>query len=196
MKINRQHHVASSLPTAGLNAPLYARAHDVGLFAGLNINYSVNYWMAKGLDRSKIIIGLPTYGHSFRLVNPFNTRIYAPSEDYGSVGVLGFASYSEVCWFQKSNFNVRIEYDTETCSPFLSAGLEWISYEDERSLECKANYAMDNHFGGIMVFSLNTDDYQFTCDDHRQTSREGGKSKRDFPLLRKVHSILFPNATH
>lgn len=150
--------------------------------------------MSKGLDRSKIILGLPTYGHSFRLVNPFNTRIGAPSEDYGSVGVLGFASYSEVCWFQESNFNVRTEYDTETCSPFLFAGLEWISYEDERSLECKTNYAKENNFGGIMVFSLNTDDYQFTCDDNYKSHRVGGK--KDFPLLRKIHSILFRNVTN
>lgn len=146
--------------------------------------------MTKGLDRSKIIIGLPTYGHSFRLVNPFNTRIGAPSDDSGSVGVLGFASYSDVCWFQRSNFNVRIEYDTETCSPFLSTGLEWISYEDERSLECKANYVKANNFGGIMIFSLNTDDYQLTCNDNY-----GSSNRKGFPLLRKVHSILFQNAT-
>lgn len=180
---------------AGLNAPLYARPNEVGFFATLNINYSVNYWISKGLERSKIIIGLPTYGHSFRLVNPFNTRLGAPAEDFGSVGVLGFASYSEVCWFQKSNLNVKVEYDTSTCSPFLSSGLEWISYEDERSLECKAHYARDNHFGGIMVFSLNTDDYKFTCDDNYGPSKRVGERK-DFPLLRKIHSILFQNTTN
>lgn len=182
-----------SVYSSGLNAPLYSRSNEVGFFATLNINYSVNYWISKGLDRSKIIMGLPTYGHSFRLVNPFNTRIGAPAEDIGSVGALGFPSYSEVCWFQKSNFKVKVEYDTETCSPFLSTGLEWISYEDERSLECKANYAKDNRFGGVMVFSLNADDYQLTCDNYKP-SRDGGK--RDFPLLRKIHSILFHNATN
>lgn len=138
-------------------------------------------------------MGLPTYGHSFRLVNPFNTRIGAPAEDNGDVGSLGFPSYPEVCWFQKTNFKVKVEYDTKTCSPFLSTGLEWISYEDERSLECKANYAKDNHLGGVMVFSLNADDYQLTCDNY-EVNRGGGK--RDFPLLRKIHSILFHNATN
>lgn len=88
---------------------------------------------------------------------------------------------------------VKVEYDTETCSPFLSAGLEWISYEDERSLECKANYAKDNHFGGVMVFSLNADDYQLTCDNY-EPNRGGGR--KDFPLLRKIHSILFRNTTN
>lgn len=131
-----------------------------------------------------------SYGHSFRLVNPFNTRLYAPAEDFGSVGVIGFTTYSEVCWFRKSNFNVKIEYDAETCSPFLSAGLEWISFEDERSLECKTNFAMDNQLGGIMVFSINTDDYQLTCDDENNYGR-GSEISANFPLLRKIHSILF-----
>jgi chitinase len=177
----------------GLNAPLYARSNEVGMFETLNINYSVNYWMSKGLDRSKIIVGLATYGHSYRLVNPFNTKIYAPAEDYGGVGVLGFVSYSEICWFRATNFNVKVEYDAATCSPYLHTGLEWISYEDERSMECKANYIKSNDFGGIMVFSLNTDDFQFTCSAKQY--RGGGEPKQNFPLLRKIHSILFHNTT-
>lgn len=178
----------------GLNAPLYSRSNEVGFFASLNINYSVNYWISKGLDRSKIVIGLPTYGHSFRLVNPFNTRIGAPSDDFGRVGVLGFVSYSDVCWFLKHNIDFKIEYDEETCSPFLSCGLEWISFENSRSIECKANYAVHNNVGGVMVFSLNTDDYQLTCDEGVKTNLT--KGKQDFPLLRRVHEILFQNATN
>lgn len=157
--------------------------------------------MSKGLDRSKIIIGLPTYGHSYRLVNPFNTKIGAPAEDTGSVGVLGYVTYSEICWFQRTNFNVRVEYDAETCSPWLHTGLEWISYDDERSIECKANYVKSNHFGGAMIFSLNTDDFQLTCSDKKISNLNhqlvndvsGGSENKDFPLSRKIHSILFEN---
>lgn len=187
--------ITHCLHSTGLNAPLYARSNEVGMFETLNINYSVNYWMSKGLDRSKIIIGLPTYGHSYRLVNPFNTKIMAPSEDYGSVGVLGYVTYSEVCWFSKTNFNVRSEYDAETCSPWLHAGLEWISYDDERSIECKANYVKSNNFGGAMIFSLNTDDFQLTCSEKSAEIKGGVGGQRDFPLLRKIHSILFQNQT-
>lgn len=184
--------ITHCLYSTGLNAPLYQRSTEVGMFAQLNINYSVNYWMSKGLDRSKIIIGLPTYGHSYRLVNPFNTKIMAPAEDYGSVGVLGYVTYSEVCWFSQTNLNVRSEYDTETCSPWLHTGLEWISYDDERSIECKANYVKSNHFGGAMIFSLNTDDFQLTCSEK---GNDGVGVQKDFPLLRKIHSILFQNQT-
>lgn len=50
----------------GLNAPLYKRHDEHSIFATLNINASVMYWHEHGLDKSKIVIGLPTYGHSFR----------------------------------------------------------------------------------------------------------------------------------
>lgn len=181
----------------GLNAPLYKRHNEIGFFATLNINYTVNYWMSKGLNRSKIVIGLPTYGHSFRLVNPFNTRMGAPAEGFGSVGANGFVTYSDVCYFRKMNFNVRMQYDVETCSPYLFTGNEWISYEDERSLTCKTNFMKNNNFAGIMVFSLNTDDYVSDCDDSKLNENAEQKGeKTDFPLLRKIHSILFQNATH
>lgn len=178
-----------------MNAPLYARPNEKGIFETLNINYSVNYWISKGLDRSKIIIGLPTYGHSFKLVNPFNTKIGAPVSDIGSLGTMGFVTYSEVCWFQETNYNVRVEYDTATCSPWLYAGLEWISFDNERSIECKTNYVKDNNFGGVMIFSLNTDDFQLTCSDKQYKSSQLSDERKSFPLLRKVHSILFHNTT-
>ena len=55
-----------STPFTGLNAPLYPSQRDQGMFAYLNINYTAYNLHLHGLDRSKIVIGLPTYGHSFR----------------------------------------------------------------------------------------------------------------------------------
>lgn len=76
-------------PWTGLNSPLYKRHSDGSVLAMLNINYSVNYWESRGLERSKIVIGLPTYAHTFKLVNPFNTKLGAPAEGYGRVGNSG-----------------------------------------------------------------------------------------------------------
>lgn len=61
------YHMFSKLtPWTGINAPLYPTSKDQGIFEIMNINYSANYWISKGMDRSKIVIGLPTYGHSFK----------------------------------------------------------------------------------------------------------------------------------
>lgn len=53
-------------PFTGLNAPLYPSQVDNGVFSYMNINYSAYNLHANGLDRNKIVIGLPTYGHTFR----------------------------------------------------------------------------------------------------------------------------------
>jgi chitinase len=142
-----------------LNAPLYRRHDEHGIFATLNINQSVNFWLAKGLDRNKLIVGLPTYGHTFTLTNVYNTKLGAPASSYGRVGDVGFATYSEICWFKRHNIYVHQFFDVDSCSPYMYSGNEWISYEDEMSLECKAKFIKDNNFGGAMIFSLNTDDF-------------------------------------
>lgn len=65
----------------------------------------------------------------------------------------------------------------------MSAEKEWLSYENEQSIGCKANYIKANGFGGAMIFSLNTDDYRGSCDNEN-------KVRTRFPLVQTVHSIL------
>lgn len=74
---------------------------------------------------------------SCRLTNPYNSKIGAPAKGNGESGWAGYITYSDVCWFKNNNVDVTIVYDVETCSPYLFAGEEWISYDNEKSLECK-----------------------------------------------------------
>lgn len=175
----------------GLNSPLYKRHNEESMLSLLNINASVNYYISQGLDKRKIVIGLPTYGHSFHLVNAFNTRIGSPAQDFGRTGQYGFVSYSQLCWFKRNNFFITSVFDVETCSPYLFAGNEWISYEDERSIECKTNFIKSNGFGGAMLFSLNTDDFLSYCRTDMENYGIYDDSNSTFPLARKIYSILF-----
>lgn len=99
----------------------------------------------------------------------------------------GFVTYSDVCWFDRNNYLATKVFDTETCSPYMYAVNEWISYEDEHSIACKTNYVKDNGFGGVMIFSLNTDDYSSYCDYGRGNDIDPSQ----FPLTRRINSILF-----
>lgn len=69
----------------------------------------------------------------------------------------------------------------------MYAGTEWISFENERSLECKVKFIKNNNYGGAMVFSLNTDDTTSTCLQHFHKKENATR----FPLVQKVNSILF-----
>lgn len=59
------HMYQSYLPLTGANAPLYERQAEKGYFTTLNLNWTATYWLYKGMPAAKIIIGVPTYGHSF-----------------------------------------------------------------------------------------------------------------------------------
>ncbi|XP_055389603.1 chitinase-3-like protein 2 [Condylostylus longicornis] len=185
------HFYTKGAPFTGINSPLYARHKERSILATLNINYTVNYWNKNGLNKNKIIIGLPTYGHSYRLVNAFNHEIESPAKGFGLVGRSGFASYPAVCWFKNNNIYVTTKFDTETCSPYMYAGLEWISFENIESIECKTKYILDNNFGGAMVFSLNTDDFSGKYCSKSNFNNKNLSKNSTFPLVRKIRSILF-----
>ncbi|CAH0549109.1 unnamed protein product [Brassicogethes aeneus] len=150
------HFYTKFTPFTGLNSPLYGSSNEASIFSSLNINYSVNYWNYKGMDKSKIVVGLPTYGHSFKLVNARNNGLYAPARGYGKLGSKGFIDFSQVCTFLALN-HITPVFDLETKSPYASKYTEWISFDDAQSLSYKAEFIRDNHFGGAMVYSLNTD---------------------------------------
>ena len=41
----------------------------------LNVDFAVQYWIAKGAPREKLNLGMATYGRSFRLTNPANNGL-------------------------------------------------------------------------------------------------------------------------
>lgn len=47
----------------------------------------------------------------------------------------------------------------ETLTPYAYHKNDWISFDDEKSLAFKVDYATTLNLGGAMVYSLNTDDY-------------------------------------
>ncbi|EDW75279.2 uncharacterized protein Dwil_GK20091 [Drosophila willistoni] len=196
------HFYAKDTPFTGLNAPLYARLNEQSIMATFNINYTAHWWLKNGLEPQKLVVGLPTYGHSFTLINPLNTQIGAPASGYGECGELGFTTLSETCECSKNYKRNKISgYDYSTCSPYLTDLQEWISYEDPESIRCKARYVKSLNVGGIMIFSLNTDDLKNICnyEPYIETERQnnafngmlrGNRSKPVFPLTKIAKETL------
>ncbi|KAH8290019.1 hypothetical protein KR044_000046, partial [Drosophila immigrans] len=180
------HFYREDTPFTGLNAPLFARAHERSLMGTFNINYTAHWWLQNGLEPQRLVIGLPTYGHSFTLVNPFNTRIGAPASGYGKCGQLGFVTLSETCLCANRFLAPVYTFDNDTCSPYLSALGEWISYESKTSIACKVNFIKSLQVGGLMIFSLNSDDVKNTCGYVRAT--DAGQAV--FPLVQAAKGIL------
>jgi chitinase len=65
-----------------------------------NTNFTINYWIEKGADPRKLILGMPMYGQSFSLAERSNTGLNSPTYGGGEAGedtrARGFLSYYEV----------------------------------------------------------------------------------------------------
>ncbi|KAL0267981.1 UNVERIFIED_CONTAM: hypothetical protein PYX00_010088 [Menopon gallinae] len=173
------HFYTSYYPITDHNAPLYPSAKDRdSVFAKLNVNYSVNFWIYKSMPREKIILGLPAFGHTYKLISSLNHGLHAPADGFG-IGENGFIEYRESCAFLKllNTFHVR---DDDAGVPYAYNQYDWISFDDVHSIRSKAEFIINEKLGGAMIYSLNAEDYTGVC------STDGTK----FPLLKTVRSVF------
>jgi len=172
------HAFSEGLPFTGANAPLYSYPNESGYFSTLNTNWSSTYWASKGMPKEKINVGIPTYGHSFKLINANNAGWNAPAQGFGDIGDGGFVMYGDVCKFL-SDPKTKVIYDIYYRVPYAYNKLEWISFDNIDSYDEKIRYILENGFGGGMLFSLNYDDFNATCD-----------AKTHFPLTKRLSAFL------
>ncbi|XP_011160586.1 chitinase-3-like protein 2 [Solenopsis invicta] len=166
-------------PVTDLNAPLFPRCTETGYLSTLNVNFSAQYWIAKGMPREKVVVGIPTYGHTYKLDNPLNHNLQAPTSGFGQLGVKGFVSYPTVCQFLQSG--AESVFNKESRVPYAFKGREWISYDNEESVYYKSTWIRTNGFKGAMILSLNVDDWNGNCYGTNET----------FPLTRTISKVLF-----
>ena len=91
----------------------------------------------------------------------------------------GFLSYYEICLLLKSSGSEwTTKWDDLQKVPFMSNAATWISYDNERSVQTKTQFAMSERMAGVLIWSLDTDDFKGVC----------GSQK--YPLLRSIHSAI------
>ncbi|XP_021191173.3 chitinase-3-like protein 2 [Helicoverpa armigera] len=179
------HYFTKFTPFTGFNSPLYRRSTEQLYLATLNINYTVQMYRDKGLDRTKIVVGIPTYGHTFSLVNANNHQVSSPASGFGSLGSSGFINYPDVCTFVSNASNVTIVQDNEAKVPYLYREQEWVSYEGPQSVMEKAKFIIENDLGGAMIYSLNADDFEGVCHGEMASPSASG-----FPLSLTISNTL------
>jgi chitinase len=131
----------------GHNAPLYALESASGYQKKLTVDFSAREWVKKGAPKEKLLIGMPTYGRSFTLVNGSQFDIGAPASGGGTTGKFtneaGFLSYYEICSFLAAK-NTTLVWDSEQQVPFAYKDDQWVGFDDERSLKNKVNKSIEN----------------------------------------------------
>ncbi|XP_059479029.1 acidic mammalian chitinase-like [Neocloeon triangulifer] len=150
----------------GENAPIYASSVDSD--QGLNVQSTLNYWLQQGAARSKLVLGVPTYGRSFTLQSSGNNGVGAPTIGAGNPGQYsqeaGILLYHEICQLQRSQgaaFNYR--WNGQQQVPYAFWGNQWVGYDNIDSVRIKGQFAKNNNLGGVMVYALEMDDFRNTC---------------------------------
>uniref|UniRef100_A0A4W4GMI7 Acidic mammalian chitinase n=1 Tax=Electrophorus electricus TaxID=8005 RepID=A0A4W4GMI7_ELEEL len=149
----------------GENSPLYKGPADQGSYIYFNVDYAMNYWKSNGAPAQKLLVGFPTYGHTFMLASASNTGVGAPASGPGPSGPYtrqsGFWAYYEICTFLAQG--ATQEWDVPQQVPYAyNSQKVWVGYDNIKSFQIKIDWLKKNNFGGAMVWSLDLDDFSGT----------------------------------
>lgn len=163
----------------GQNSPLYASSMDTNL--QLNQDACVRAWIAAGASPSKLLLGIGFYGRSYTLSNSAATALGAITIGAGKAGKYseepGMLTYLEICELQKGGGWTTV-FDNEQKNPYTYSGNQWVGYDDVQSITLKAAYAKNMKLGGVMVWTVNSDDRANVC------------GQGEFPLMKAIRTEL------
>lgn len=166
---------------AGQNAPLYASSKESSSLSALNVDAIVKNWLNQGATASKLVLGIPLYGHSFTLTSSSNNKVGAPVTGAGMSGSYTYEAgnmmYLEICETMAKGGWTQV-WDDEQKVPYAFSGNQWIGFDNAQSVKLKAEYAKSKSLGGVMVWSIEQDDARGSCG--------GGK----FPLMSAIRAGL------
>lgn len=151
---------------ADVQTPLHARPDDTTNKKRLTVADGMKQWTDRGCAPHKLILGTAFYGRSFRLAGQGNTGLWAKTTGKGNAGPYtreaGYIGYYEVCDMVKNKGYTR-KYDSVGEAPYAFKGNQWIGYDDPQSLKAKADFAKEKGYGGVMVWTINLDDFHGKC---------------------------------
>uniref|UniRef100_A0A8C6T6R8 Acidic mammalian chitinase n=1 Tax=Neogobius melanostomus TaxID=47308 RepID=A0A8C6T6R8_9GOBI len=168
-----------SHPHTGHNSPLFRSSFDYGDHIYLNVDFAMNYWRSQGALPEKLLVGLPTYGRTFRLTSS-DHGVGAPAGGPAPPGqytrYAGYLSYYEICMFLQG---ASLNWIDEQKVPYAVKDNTWVGFDNMQSLGIKVDYLKRNNFGGALIWHLDQDDF---------SGQFCGQGK--YPLINHVRSAL------
>ena len=78
----------------------------------------------------------------------------------------GFLGYNEICEeLSKEDSEWEVKWENCHKAPYMINKQKWVSYDDEKSVGLKADLAWDKGLAGVMVWSIETDDFNGECSE-------------------------------
>ncbi|KAL6436444.1 hypothetical protein ACFW04_004740 [Cataglyphis niger] len=159
---------------SGHIAPLFASPGDSNPY--YNVNFTMSYLVSLGAEKSKLLVGIPLYGQSYRLSTASQVGLGNPTTGPGKPGEYtkqpGMLAYYEICDRIK-----RRGWKTEL-GPSAQFEDQWVGYENQESVYAKGKYITVNGYGGATMWTVDLDDFQNRC------------CSESYPLLKAINRAL------
>lgn len=130
----------------GHHAPLFTNPNDP---KKISADRSVREYEQAGVRPSKIILGVPFYGHVWGEVPDSDHGLFRPGKPVPGA----FAQYGNISTSMLNSGFTRY-WDPAASVPYLYNPEKkmFVSYEDSESLGLKCKYVLDHKLGGIMFW--------------------------------------------
>lgn len=148
----------------GVNAPLN---RDTDPQSELFVRATLDNFLKSGVQRDKILLGIPTFGHSFAEVSELTPGATGPGKPFKkpgppgpATGQPGFLAYFEIIdMIQAKNLIFQNDPVTSTAYGVNMESRAWVSFDSPDTTAQKAQLAREYQVKGIIFWSLNMDEY-------------------------------------
>jgi len=134
---------------AGFLSPLYPTSSDPVDGDKYNLQYSLNYWLQRGVPKANILMGIPAYGRAFA------TKAWGTKTDekppYNAITYRQILPLLDAGWEK--------HWDDEAKVPWIELpGTDYrISYENPHSVQLKAQWAKEQGIAGVFFWEISQD---------------------------------------
>lgn len=120
-----------------------------------------------GIPKSKLILGMTFYGHSWALANKNRYETGAPADGkappFGYANSKGLLYYHDICELIRDG-NLTKVFDVDGMLPFAHNNeTMWVSYDDLESARIKARWVLEKNVSGIFFWDLSMEDFNGSC---------------------------------
>lgn len=132
-----------------------------------NVDVTVKYMIEKGMDTTKLILGIPTYGLTFKLKDAEKHGVGDLVTGPGDEGLItqkkGKLAFYEICMRTKRDGFKVVHDHTEKIGTYAFFKDQWVTFEDIDTLKIKIKYVKGKNLGGVMLKTLDMDDFKGKC---------------------------------
>ena len=114
-----------------------------------SVEHTVADFRAAGVLASKLLVGIPFYGYGWREVPATANGLFQEG-----TAIHGDRPYR---YIQTLATRSTVYRDPTSQAPWLFDGDAFWTYEDPASIRAKADFALDHHIGGLMIWELSED---------------------------------------